>query len=177
MTACVFHDLAAIAPLETERLVLRVPEEGDWPAHLAFGLSDRMEFTGGPTDRWGAWRSFTSTIGHWVLRGHGFWQILEKSTGTRLGKAGVIFHEMWPEPELGWHLYDGATGKGYATEAALAAREDARTRLGLGPLISQIHPDNLASKAVAERLGAAFETMGTLLGDTSEVWRHPAVTP
>ncbi|MEM7641462.1 MAG: GNAT family N-acetyltransferase [Pseudomonadota bacterium] len=178
MTAPAFHDLTAIAPLETERLILRVPEEGDWPAHFAFAQSPAAtRFMGGPTDRWRAWRSFTSTLGHWVLRGYGFWQVLEKTTGTRVGKVGIINHEMWPEPELGWHLYEGSTGKGYATEAALAARDDATARLGLGPLISQIDPDNTASKAVATRLGATFETMATLLGETAEVWRHPATAP
>ncbi|WP_298436419.1 GNAT family N-acetyltransferase [uncultured Jannaschia sp.] len=174
MTGPAFHDLNAIAPLETERLELRVPVEADWPAHLAFGLSDRMRFTGGPTDRWGAWRSFTSMLGHWLLRGYGFWQVLEKRTGTRVGKVGVLFHDSWPEPELAWHLYDGATGKGYATEAARAARADAWNRLGLGPLMSPIDPENHASRAVAERLGARLEGTDALLGETAEIWRHPA---
>lgn len=173
MTNAAFHDLNAIAPLETQRLVLRVPVEGDWPAHLAFGLSDRMKFTGGATDRWGAWRSFTSMLGHWLLRGYGFWQVLEKSTGVRVGKVGVLNHDDWPEPELAWHLYDGATGKGYATEAAEAARDDAWTRLGLGPLISPIDPANTASQAVARRLGATLEGPGTLLGAATDIWRHP----
>ncbi|GIT91193.1 acetyltransferase [Jannaschia pagri] len=173
MIASGLHTLDAIAPLETERLVLRVPIEADWPEHLAFGLSDRMQFTGGPTNRWGAWRSFTSMLGHWVLRGYGFWQILEKSTGDRIGKAGLLFHDGWPEPELAWHLYDGNTGKGFATEAARAARTDAWSRLGLGPLISPIDADNHASRAVARRLGARVEGTGALLGSDVEIWRHP----
>ena len=50
-----------------------------------------------------------------------------------------------------------ATGKGYATEAAQAARAHAYDVLGWETAISLIDPENLGSKAVAERLGARFD--------------------
>lgn len=37
-----------------------------------------------------------------------------------VGRIGVICHDGWPGPELGWHLF--SEGKGYANEAALAAK-------------------------------------------------------
>ncbi|SNR65859.1 GNAT family N-acetyltransferase [Puniceibacterium sediminis] len=163
-----------IQPIKTDRLILRTPQESDFDAAAAFNTSDRTTYVGGKiTQEWDQWRGFMGSIGHWVLRGYGFFTVTLHD-GTRVGRVGVINHRMWPEPELGWHLYDGFEGCGYATEAARAARTWAHTEHGLGPLISQIHPDNHASAAVAKRLGATLEAESTLLGDPCHIYRHPA---
>jgi len=44
-----------------------------------------------------------------------------------------------------------------ATEAATAARDDAFDRLGLGELISIIHPENARSQRLAAKLGMSVE--------------------
>ncbi len=163
-----------IPALDTERLILRGPREEDFEAVLAFQASPRTEFIGGPsTDRWQAWRGFLAQFGHWALRGYGFFTCELRATGQVVGRVGVINHEMWPEPELGWHLFDGFEGKGYATEAAFAARNWAFQEHGLGPLVSHLHPDNTASIALAERLGATFEREADLLGEHHLIYRHP----
>lgn len=70
---------------------------------------------------------------------------------------------------------NNATGKGYATEAALAARAHAYDILGWDTAISLIDPENHASKAVAKRLGAKldYHYEHPKFGAT-EIWRHPA---
>ncbi|PIL20360.1 hypothetical protein P775_10445 [Puniceibacterium antarcticum] len=162
-----------IAPIKTDRLILRTPLESDFDASAAFMASDRTTFVGGKvTDEWQQWRGFMGSVGHWVLRGYGFFSVTLQD-GTPIGRVGVINHRMWPEPELGWHLFGGYEGQGYATEAARAARRWAYTERGLGPLISQIHPDNHASAAVARRLGATLERESVLLGDPCHIYRHP----
>lgn len=160
--------------IETERLILRAPKEDDFAAVLAFQASPRTKFIGGgDANRWEAWRGFLAQFGHWALRGYGFFICEIRDTGALAGRVGVINHEMWPEPELGWHLFDGFEGQGFAYEAALAVREWAHKTHGLGPLMSQIHPDNQRSIALAERLGATRERTTTLLGDPCLVYRHP----
>jgi RimJ/RimL family protein N-acetyltransferase len=68
-----------------------------------------------------------------------------------------------------------ATGKGYATEAALAARTHAYDVLEWETAISLIDPENLGSRAVAERLGAKFDyTYDHPAFGAMQVWRHPA---
>ena len=62
-----------------------------------------------------------------------------------------------PEKELGWQLYEGQEGRGYATEAAMALRDWATRALRLDGLVSYVHPENVASAAVAERLGATLD--------------------
>ena len=161
--------------LETDRLILRGPEESDFDAVKAFMTSERTKFIGGKTtSEWEAWRGFLGSIGHWALRGYGFFTVLDK-LGNRLGRVGLLNHVMWPEPELGWHMFDGSEGKGFAYEAAMAIRDWAAKERKLDRLISQIHPDNARSIALAERMGATLEKETTLLGDPCLIYRHPSV--
>jgi RimJ/RimL family protein N-acetyltransferase len=48
-------------------------------------------------------------------------------------------------------------GRGYATEAAAACRDFARDVLQESHLVAIIHPDNDASRRVAEKIGLHFE--------------------
>jgi len=159
--------------IETERLTLRAARVEDFGAHAEFIASERSRFVGGPQDRQQAWFGFCTSLGHWVARGYGMWTIADKANGTPLGRAGFINHEGWEEPELGWHLYQAAEGKGLAFEAAQAARAYGARHFGLDGVISYIAPANIRSLALAERLGARFEREGELLGKPCQVWRHP----
>ena len=63
---------------------------------------------------------------------------LETRTAGTVAEAGEH-----AQPELGWTLSREHWGHGYATEGAYAVREWARDELGMGHLISLIHPDNV----------------------------------
>lgn len=162
-----------IPTLETDRLILRAPREEDFAAEYDFFASDASRFVGGPQPAHRTWRALATVIGHWALRGFGFWALEDKATGTYQGRVGLWFPMGWKEREIGWTLMPHATGHGYATEAAIAARAHAYEMLGWDSAISQIDPANAASKAVARRLGARFEShyedpeYGTM-----EIWRH-----
>lgn len=54
--------------------------------------------------------------------------------------------------------------RGYATEAAAASRDFARTVLGAKRLIAIIHPDNRPSQRVAEKIGLLPEKRATVHG-------------
>jgi len=162
-----------IPTLETERLILRAPREADVEAEAAFYATDASKFVGGPLPAHRVWRSIAMLVGHWAFRGYGFWALEDKATGTYLGRTGLWYPQGWYEREIGWTLMNHATGKGYATEAATAARSYAYDELGWDTAISQIAPGNEASKAVARRLGAKFETIyeDPEYGEI-EIWRH-----
>lgn len=161
-----------IPALTTDRLVLRAPREGDFAAMLAFNDSPRAAFIGGGRNREWVWRGLLANIGHWALRGYGFFSVDTKS-GDFIGRIGVIFHDEWPEPELAWHLYDGFEGHGYAAEAALAAKADYHARISPQPLISMIHVGNARSQALAQRLGAMPEQLVTDDRGNYHIYRHP----
>jgi RimJ/RimL family protein N-acetyltransferase len=162
-----------IPTIETENLILRAPRESDLDAMAVFSQSERSHWVGGPKNRHGTWRVLIGMLGHWAVRGYGLWHIEEKATGTSVGAAGIINHEGWQEPELGWHVYDEFEGKGLAFEATLAARQSAAEKFGLNSVISYIDPANIRSVALAKRLGATYECDAILLDEPCQIYRHP----
>jgi RimJ/RimL family protein N-acetyltransferase len=164
-----------IPPLHTPRLTLRAPGIDDFDALAAFYGGPRAHHVGGPVTREQAWRILAGEIGHWSLRGFGRWAVEDRASGRFAGLVGLWFPDGWPEPEIGWTLVDGCEGHGFATEAALAAREHAYDTLGWATAISLVSPDNTASAAVARRMGArtdgrfTHERFGLM-----DIWRHPA---
>lgn len=170
-----FDSLVATVPvITTERLILRAPRLSDLDAITAFVTSDRASFVGGPGKPWEGWTSLTSIIGHWVIRGFGWWMMEDRATGAVVGRTGIGYHADWPEPELGWHIYDGFEGRGLAYEGALAARNHAHRVMGLGPVISLIDPLNIRSRSLAERMGATVEREIIVRETPALVYRHPA---
>ena len=110
-----------------------------------------------------------------LLQGFGRWALVEKSSGDTVGIVGLWHPLGFPERELGWDLFNGATGKGYATEAATAARNYAYDTLGWTTLISLVADGNDASAAVAERLGATSDGIFTHERyGPMRIMRHPA---
>ncbi|HKK35900.1 MAG TPA: GNAT family N-acetyltransferase, partial [Paracoccaceae bacterium] len=109
--------LVGVPELETERLRLRAPSEADFEPFAAFYATERSRFVGGPLPRGKVWRSHAALVGHWALRGYGWWSLEERATGALAGRVGLFHPEGWPEPEIGWTLFDGFEGRGYATEA------------------------------------------------------------
>ena len=163
-----------IPTLTTQRLILRAPEARDFDGVATFFAdAERSWGFGGPLSRNEAWRWFASMIGHWVLHGYGFW-MAETHEGKPVGFVGIWSPEGWPEPELGWVVYQGAEGKGYAREAAEEIRRYAYAVLGFETLSSNIFPGNARSVALAERMGARFErSYDNVTHGIEHVYRHP----
>lgn len=167
--------LTGIPELETERLILRGPLTGDFELWAACAASDRARYIGGPLDRGLAWRGFCHMTGHWLHRGYSMFVFADKVTGQALGMAGPWFPEGWPEPEIGWTIWArAAEGKGYAHEAATAARRWAYEALGWTTAISLIAEGNARSAALATRMGAHLESTRTdQIHGQVQTWRHP----
>jgi RimJ/RimL family protein N-acetyltransferase len=163
--------------LETDRLILRGPDRADLAPFTAFLIeSPRMKAQGEQASVSEAWYAFMTGIGHWHWHGFGFFTVtLKDKAATAVGRAGILKHVDWPQQELAWHLFDGAEGKGFATEAASAVRLWARESLGLAPLVSYIHRDNLKSQRVAQRLGATSQGIAPSHEPEAEIWHHPEV--
>ena len=161
--------------LETDRLLLRQWREEDFESFAAYYADEEMaRYVGGQSNRPQSWRRLATFIGHWALRGYGYWAVEEKTTQEFAGAVGLWFSEGWPELELGYWLTRDMQGKGYATEAALKSRDYAFDVLGADTLVSYIHPENEPSKKVAERLGARYEKTIELLDFGPHcVYRYP----
>lgn len=140
--------------IETQRLRLRELREADAAAYVQMCADPEVMryVSGDPLSADDAWRQLAMLVGHWTLRGFGMWAV-ETRDGEFVGRVGLHFPLGWPEREIGWALARPCWGRGYAFEAAAAARDHAFRDLGWQRLVSYIHPENARSIRLAERLG------------------------
>ena len=164
-----------IPTLETERLRLRAPAIADFEVAAAFYASERSRFVGGPRGRFATWRGFAANLGQWHLKGSGLWAVEVREEGRTIGQVGCHDPEGWLAREIGWMIFEpDAEGRGYAQEAARAARRFAYGPLGWREAFSVIAPGNARSTALARRLGCALDREAEWEGAPVQIWRHPA---
>jgi len=163
-----------IPTLETDRLVLRELRDEDATAMaLLFADETTAKFIGGVCDEEDAWRRMAVLVGHWTLRGFGYWAVEVKQTSEFAGIAGLWFPRGWAEREAAYSLLSAHHSKGYATEAVARVRDHAYRDLGWATLVSCIALENTPSIRVAEKLGAKFERETMNRGWKVGVWRYP----
>ena len=168
--------------IETERLLLRLPERADFDAYAeTYADAEVTRHLGGVLSRAAAWRKFLQVPGAWLIQGFAMFSVVEKASGAWIGCLGPWRPDGWPGNEIGWVLHRSAWGKGYASEGAAAAADWAFAELGWADMIHCIEPGNLASQNVARRLGsrvlrqthmpAPFEDVVVdVWGQTREQW-------
>lgn len=156
--------------VETERLLLRLPQAEDFDAYAA-NMADigAAHFIGGPQTREVAWRGFVALAGAWLIQGYSMFSVIEKSSGDWIGRLGPWFPEGWPGTEVGWGLVRSAQGKGYAFEATVAAIDWTFEHTDWTDVVHSIHPANFASQALARRLGSSNRGPGKLPPPLHEV--------
>ncbi|MXY32545.1 MAG: GNAT family N-acetyltransferase [Boseongicola sp. SB0664_bin_43] len=153
------HAFAANVPvIRTGRLVLRALRLEDFPGYASILCTDRGRFAGGPLSREDAWPDFAALSAGWMLHGHGGWAVAATATGDLLGFVLLGLEPGDVEIELGYLFLEDSEGKGFATEAAAAARDWGFNTLGLVTLVSYIASKNARSIALAKRLGAIEDT-------------------
>jgi RimJ/RimL family protein N-acetyltransferase len=158
---------ALVPGLETARCLLRAPVLADFDLWCAVLCTDRAAHIGGAVAPDEAWFDFCLNVASWSLRGHGMWAVTDRA-GVLLGFVLIGFEPGDREHELGYLFGAAAEGKGYATEAAAAARDHGLGALRLPSLVSYVAPENTRSAALAHRLGAWRDGMI----DGCDVWRH-----
>ena len=141
--------------IETDRLILRLPQASDFEGYAElYGDGEAARHIGGALPRAAAWRKFLQMPGAWAIQGFAMFSVVDKASGEWLGQLGPWQPEGWPGTEVGWSLRRAAWGRGYATEAAVAAIDWTFDTLGWDEVIHCIDPENLASRRLAERLGS-----------------------
>lgn len=170
--------------LRTQRLILRRWRPADAAPMAAINSDPAVtEFLNRRMDAAATAAFLDRTTEHWAEHGFGHWAVEPTEgplAGEMIGFVGVTYPGFLPElahrPELGWRLSPSSWGSGYATEAALAARDDAFTRLGLAELISIVHPDNQRSRRVTAKVGMTIERQvhNEVLAREVDVWQVSA---
>ncbi|OAZ41455.1 acetyltransferase [Microbacterium arborescens] len=142
-------------PGDTARLRFRqmIPSDLDAMAGL-LGDPEVMRYYSAPKTRdqaaaWIAWnqRNYTE-------HGYGLW-VVETHAGDFVGDCGLTWQEVngLSMLEVGYHVIPAWQRQGLATEAAAACRDFAIEHVEARELIAIVHPDNLASQRVAEKIG------------------------
>jgi len=161
--------------IETQRLILRQWRGSDIATNTAmlgdpqsarFITPDRKPVT----EPMAGWRNAAIMAGHWVLHGFGMFVVEEKASGKFAGRVGPFYPPVWPGFEVGWGIAAEFRGRGYAVEAAKAAIDWSFSIFELDEIVHCIDPENVASQAVARRLGATQEGETMLLGHAVDLW-------
>jgi RimJ/RimL family protein N-acetyltransferase len=152
---------------QTRRLVARRPTPDDralYHAHLTKPEVERWLRPSPlpPFDAPALDELLDGDLAHWADHGFGPWILVERGRGSFAGRGGLAWTtvEGVAEIELPWSIEPRLHGRGLATEAAVAAVEQAR-ELGFDHVIALTLPDNVASQRVAHKAG--FEQDGECL--------------
>lgn len=163
--------MTALPTLQTARLTLRPYARADFDAYAALMTGPRAKHMGGPHSAQTAWHFFTNDAAAAQLSGYGCFTIV--ADAALAGFVGVIQPPEFPEPELGWGLYDGFEGRGLATQAAAAVLDQMFAFTDQASFVSYIAPGNHPSAAVATRIGGRIDPQGRAPdGWSSHVYRH-----
>jgi RimJ/RimL family protein N-acetyltransferase len=164
-----------VVQIETERLILRQFREDDAEPYRRM-VNDPVVMAAmgdeNPRTAEQSWRMVATYLGHWTIRGYGPFAVEEKDSGKLIGRIGPWSPVGWPGIELIWAIDRPWWGRGYAPEAARAAREFTFQVIGGTELISLIEPTNQASRRVAEKLGAVRVRETEHEGMHFGVYRH-----
>lgn len=142
--------------IETERLILRKMDNGDYSA-LCKILQDEdvmyayeHAFSDDEVDEW-----LKKQFVRYETDGIGLWAVVLKENGEVIGQCGLTKQLWWGENivEVGYLFRKDFWHKGYATEAAVACKDYAFNRLGEKRVYSIIRDLNLPSRRVALRNG------------------------
>jgi RimJ/RimL family protein N-acetyltransferase len=146
-----------VAEITTERLIIRGWREADLAPWAAMNADPEVRRYVGPL------LTFEQAAA-WVLNyqddldryGFGFWAVEIRASGEFIGFTGLsTVDEGMPFSgvELGWRLARSAWGRGYATEAGLAALRYSFDAVGLPEVVAVTMARNVRSQAVMRRIG------------------------
>lgn len=149
--------MTTVAPIKTERLILRQWKPEDVPQFVAMNEDPEvMKYFPGalsPQQSEGWAENCRQML---ERQGWGLWAIEIQSTGEFIGFVGLhaptIDLPFNPCVEIGWRLKSSAWGRGFATEAARACVDYGFSVVGLTEIVSFTSVVNTPSSAVMERL-------------------------
>jgi len=147
------------ATLHTNRLMLRAPTRDDLDAYRGFyAVSDvKVGLYRGDRSDTEITDILQGDLDQWRDLGWGMFLVRESGADTVLGGVGLKNDADWGLHELTWWLMPNARGRGLATEAARAIVDWAYGTLGWDRVQTFMRDKNIASRAIAERLGGRVE--------------------
>jgi RimJ/RimL family protein N-acetyltransferase len=158
--------------LTTKRLRLRLWRDEDLPAFAALNADPHvMQYMLRQLDRTQSDAFAQSIRENFDRNGFGLWAVEVVGVADFIGFTGLSVPRFeahfTPCVEAGWRLAYDHWRRGYATEAACAARDYGFNQLGLKEIVSFTVPANWRSRKVMERLGMTYSPV--------DDFQHPLV--
>ena len=101
--------------------------------------------------------------------GFGMAAVRLKTTGETIGMCGLIKRDSLEDVDIGYGFLPRSRGQGYACEAVEAVMAMGRRDFGLSRIVAIIHPQNIASRALAERVGMHLDSMIRLTPEEEKI--------
>lgn len=158
--------------IETPRLILRGWKEEDIPTFARLNKDDKaMEFFLNKLSYQETLDFYNRIQKEFSTNGYGLYAVEKKEDHMFIGYVGlhnITFDvDFAPAVEIGWRLLPEVWNQGYATEAASACLEYAKTTLGLKELYSFTSLPNKHSERVMQKIGMV----------KNKEFNHPLVSP
>lgn len=140
----------------TERLRLRPFTLADAiPFHALLGAPDMLKYF--PTTTAPTLERVETMLGtiekNWATHGYSMWAVELLADGTLVGRCGLSLVAESNEVEIDFIIGRPWWGRGIATEAGRAALAFGFDTLGVETIIGIVHPENVVSIRLLERLG------------------------
>ncbi len=143
------------AVVETERLFLRpfTVEDDDALLHV-FADADAQRFYPQMAKADMAAKWIQRNLERYEADGVGLWALCLRETRELVGDCGLVYQtvEERRELEVAYHVRADQRRRGLATEAARACLDHGFGTLDCLQIVSMVHPENHASKAIAQRV-------------------------
>lgn len=103
----------------------------------------------------------------YAQHGHGLYLVMRREDEARIGICGLIKRDTLPCEDIGYAFLPAWRGQGYGIEAAQAALQDGRERLGIERVVAIVTPGNERSIGLLAKLGLSRGKL-VRLGESEE---------
>ena len=151
--------MVQIPIITTPRIILRVYGEEDvTPLHEILSNPNVLRYfpPSDPPTLSKVQKLVDSQQKHWDEHGFGWWALASPDVDRLIGWCGLNYLPETDEVELKYLLAEEFWGRGIATEASRASLKYALTDTNLDLIIGLVHPENVASQRVLEKVGMSF---------------------
>lgn len=148
--------------IETERLFLRLFEDGDLDAAYKLFSDAEVQKYLSPKNRRTREQlkvSLKKFAGHWAERGFGILCITKREKDEMIGYCGFQYFDGTEDVEIIFAVRKEFWQNGFATEAAKECLRFGFENLNFDKIYAATDPQNLASKAVIKKLGMHYDEL------------------
>jgi len=144
--------------IETRRLILRPFTSDDLDAFASMNADPEVMpyITGTPQTRAQTQMRLNAILDHWEQHGFGVCAVVDKSSRSVAGFCGLQYLDNTSEIEVGYRFAKQFWGMGLASEAARASLHYGFEVLRLDRIVAVVHPQNVASQSVVEKIGLRY---------------------